>query len=385
MKKKVINKVISMVLTGAMSVFLLSACGVAGGSGSTTGGAASTGSTESAAASQNTASGNTTKIALLLSGNLGDMSFLDSGNNGVQEIAKTYGAEVKVVEMGTDATKYEANVLDASDAGYDIIIGSGWQLQEPFQDVAPDYPDTDYIIYDAAVDYSAGDYSNVYSITYKANEASYLAGVMAASMTKTGTLGFLGGMDGAGINDFLIGYIEGAQHVNPDIKIISGYVGSYADSPKCKEMALAQYNQGADFVFTAAGASGIGTLEAAKETGKWAIGVDSDQAMLYKDSDPAQANLIPASVLKNIDKTLVRAYGLYVDGKLPLGKEESLGLPDEAVGLSDNEYYQKLVPDDVKKAIDDAKTKIASGEITVTSAYGLSTDKVTEIINSVAP
>ncbi len=385
MKKKVINKVISMVLTGAMSVFLLSACGVAGGSGSTTGGAASTGSTESAAASQNTASGNTTKIALLLSGNLGDMSFLDSGNNGVQEIAKTYGAEVKVVEMGTDATKYEANVLDASDAGYDIIIGSGWQLQEPFQDVAPDYPDTDYIIYDAAVDYSAGDYSNVYSITYKANEASYLAGVMAASMTKTGTLGFLGGMDGAGINDFLIGYIEGAQHVNPDIKIISGYVGSYADSPKCKEMALAQYNQGADFVFTAAGASGIGTLEAAKETGKWAIGVDSDQAMLYKDSDPAQANLIPASVLKNIDKTLVRAYGLYVDGKLPLGKEESLGLADEAVGLSDNEYYQKLVPDDVKKAIDDAKTKIASGEITVTSAYGLSTDKVTEIINSVAP
>ena len=170
-----------------------------------------------------------------------------------------------------------------------------------------------------------------------------------------------------------------------DIKIISGYVGSYADSPKCKEMALAQYNQGADFVFTAAGASGIGTLEAAKETGKWAIGVDSDQAMLYKDSDPAQANLIPASVLKNIDKTLVRAYGLYVDGKLPLGKEESLGLADEAVGLSDNEYYQKLVPDDVKKAIDDAKTKIASGEITVTSAYGLSTDKVTEIINSVAP
>lgn len=385
MKKKVINKVISMVLTGAMSVFLLSACGVSGGSDSTAGGSASTGSTESAAASRNTASGEPTKIALLLSGNLGDMSFLDSGNNGVQDIAKTYGAEVKVVEMGTDATKYEANVLDASDAGYDIIIGSGWQLQEPFQDVAPDYPDTDYIIYDAAVDYSAGDYSNVYSITYKANEASYLAGVMAASMTKTGTLGFLGGMDGAGINDFLIGYIEGAQHVNPDIKIISGYVGSYADSPKCKEMALAQYNQGADFVFTAAGASGIGTLEAAKETGKWAIGVDSDQAMLYKDSDPAQANLIPASVLKNIDKTLVRAYGLYVDGKLPLGKEESLGLADEAVGLSDNEYYQKLVPDDVKKAIDDAKTKIASGEITVTSAYGLSTDKVTEIINSVAP
>ena len=204
-------------------------------------------------------------------------------------------------------------------------------------------------------------------------------------MTKTGTLGFLGGMDGAGINDFLIGYIEGAQSVNPDIKVISGYVGSYADSPKCKEMALAQYNQGADFVFTAAGASGIGTLEAAKETGNYAIGVDSDQAMLYAESDPDQANCIPASVMKNVDKTLVRAYGLYVDGKLPLGQEESLGLSDEAVGLSDNEYYQKLVPDDVKTAIDDAKAKIIAGDIQVTSAYGLSTDEVTAIINSVAP
>lgn len=233
------------------------------------------------------------RIALLLSGNLGDMSFLDSANNGTSEIAATYGAEVKVIEMGSDATKYETNVLDASDEGYDIIIGSGWQLQEPFQNVAQDYPDIKYIIFDAAVDYTAGDYSNVYSISYKSNEAAYLAGIMAANMSETGILGFLGGADGAVINDFMIGYIEGAKSVNPDIKVICGYVDDYSDSPKCKEMALAQYNQGADFIFTAAGASGIGTLEAAKETGKYAIGVDSDQAMLYKDSDPEQAELIP--------------------------------------------------------------------------------------------
>ena len=380
------KRIAGLAMTTVMGVSLLTGCGGAASSTDTPSSAAeSTTEAVSEASSETTDAAEPAKIALLLSGNLGDMSFLDSGNNGVQEIAAQWGADVKVVEMGTDSTKYEANVLDASDAGYDIIIGSGWQLQEPFQNVAPDYPDTDYIIFDGAVDYTAGDYSNIYSITYKANESSYLAGVLAASMTKTGTLGFLGGMDGAGINDFLIGYIEGAQSVNPDIKVISGYVGSYADSPKCKEMALAQYNQGADFVFTAAGASGIGTLEAAKETGNYAIGVDSDQAMLYAESDPDQANCIPASVMKNVDKTLVRAYGLYVDGKLPLGQEESLGLSDEAVGLSDNEYYQKLVPDDVKTAIDDAKAKIIAGDIRVTSAYGLSTDEVTAIINSVAP
>lgn len=325
------------------------------------------------------------KIALLLSGNLGDMSFLDSANAGVTEIAKTYGAEVKVIEMGSDSTKYETNVLDASDADYDIIIGSGWQLQEPFENVALDYPDKKYILFDASVDYTKAAYDNIYSITYKANEGSYLAGIMAASMSKTGIIGFLGGMDGAGINDFLIGYIEGAQHANPDIKVISGYVGSYADSPKCKEMALAQYNQGADFVFTAAGASGIGTLEAAKETGKFAIGVDSDQAMLYKDSDVDQANLIPASVMKNVDKTLIRAYDKIADGSLTWGAAENLGLQEDAVGLSDNEFYQSLVPDEVKTSIEDAKTKIISGEIAVTSAFGLTTEQVSDIIGSVAP
>ena len=325
------------------------------------------------------------RIALLLSGNLGDMSFLDSANNGTSEIAATYGAEVKVIEMGSDATKYETNVLDASDEGYDIIIGSGWQLQEPFQNVAQDYPDIKYIIFDAAVDYTAGDYSNVYSISYKSNEAAYLAGIMAANMSETGILGFLGGADGAVINDFMIGYIEGAKSVNPDIKVICGYVDDYSDSPKCKEMALAQYNQGADFIFTAAGASGIGTLEAAKETGKYAIGVDSDQAMLYKDSDPEQAELIPAPVMKNVDATLVRAYEKLLDGTLPWGEEESLGLSDGAVGLSDNEFYQKLVPDDVKKQIEEASDAIAKGDITVKTAYGLTTEEVREIINSVAP
>lgn len=388
MKQKLVAVMLCMTMAASL---LLTGCGSSAGSESQTpAGEAAENSEETPVVETQEqdapeTEGEAVKIALLLSGNLGDMSFLDSANEGTSEIAATYGAEVKVIEMGADATKYETNVLDASDEGYDIIIGSGWQLQEPFQNVAQDYPDTRYIIFDAAVDYSLGDYSNVYSITYKANEASYLAGIMAASMSETGILGFLGGMDGAGINDFLIGYIEGAQSVNPDIKVISGYVGSYSDSPKCKEMALAQYNQGADFVFTAAGASGIGTLEAAKETGKYAIGVDSDQAMLYAESDPEQSDLIPASVMKNVNTTLVRAYTMMLEDTLPWGEEEQLGLTDGAVGLSDNAYYQKLVPEEVKTAINEATDKIASGEVTVTSAFGLTTDEVTAIINSVSP
>lgn len=383
------KKLVSFILAAAMAVTMFAGCSKKEDNEN----AAPTTAPEATAPAEATqpadaateAPAKTNKIALLLSGNLGDMSFLDSANAGTKVIAKSYGAEVKVIEMGSDPTKYETNVLDASDADYDIIIGSGWQLQEPFQNVAPDYPDKKYILFDASVDYTAADYSNVYSITYKANEGSFLAGILAASMSESGIIGFLGGMDGAGINDFLIGYIEGAQYINSEIKVISGYVGSFSDSPKCKEMALAQYNQGADFVFTAAGASGIGTLEAAKETGKYAIGVDSDQAMLYKETDIDQANLIPASVMKNVDKTLIRAYEKIMDGSITWGAAENLGLNEDAVGLSDNEFYQALVPDTVKASIKEATDKIISGEIQVTSAFGLTTDEVTEILNSVAP
>lgn len=322
------------------------------------------------------------KVALLLTGNLGDMSFLDSSNEGMKQVTETQNVTCQVIEMGNDASKYEGNFLDASDEGYDIIIGSGWQSQEPIQNVAPDYPDTKYIIFDAAVDYENGDYPNVYSINYKQNEASFLAGVMAGEMTETNVLGFLGGMQGSVIDDFMLGYIQGAQYVNPDIKVLTGYVNSYSDSATCKEMSLADYNQGnADFVFTAAGASGIGTLDAAKETGKWAIGVDSDQAMLYKDSDPEKADHVPASVMKRVDNSLVRAFQMIEEGTLPWGQEETLGLADGAVGLSENEYYEKLVPEEVRNDIQDAADKIISGEITVDTAFGKTNDEIAAIIS----
>ncbi|MFV0414018.1 MAG: BMP family ABC transporter substrate-binding protein [Oscillospiraceae bacterium] len=376
------KRFLATLFAGVLAVSLFASCG-APAAASSSAAAASAGSAASTSVGTD---GEPLKVALLLTGNLGDMSFLDSSNEGMKQVAEKYGAEVKVIEMGADATKYETNLLDASEGDYDVIIGSGWQTQEPIQNVAPDFPDKKYIIFDASVDYTTGDLSNVYSISYKQNEASFLAGVMAASMSETGVLGFLGGMDGPVINDFLIGYIEGGQYVNPDIKFLVGYVGSYVDSAKCKEMSLSQYNQGnADFVFTAAGAAGLGTLDAAKETGKWAIGVDSDQALLFAESDPDKANLIPASVMKRVDNSLVRAFDMIAEGTLPWGQAEELGLADSAVGLSENEYYEKLVPQDVRDAIDAAEAKIISGEITVTTAFGMETSAITAVIDSVKP
>lgn len=378
----------SKILASFTALSLLAGCSSSSEQTTATSTASTASTTETAATANadNTASEDKEiKVALLLTGNLGDMSILDSGNDGMKAVMEKYpNVTCQVIEMGSDSSKYEGNFLDASDEGYDIIIGSGWQTQEPIQNVAPDYPDTKYIIYDASVDYENGDYSNVYSINYRQNEASFLAGVLAGEMTETNVIGFLGGMQGSVIDDFMIGYIQGAQYSNPEIKVLTGYVNSYSDSATCKEMSLADYNQGnADIVFTAAGASGMGTLDAAKETDNLAIGVDSDQAMLYKDSDPEKADHIPTSVMKRVDNSLVRAFDMIHDGTLPWGESETLGLAEGAVGLAENEYYEKLVPEDVRNDIEEASEKIISGEITVDTAFGKTNDEIAEIVAEV--
>lgn len=326
------------------------------------------------------------KVALLLTGSLGDLSFLDSANAGMEAVQKKYGnVECKVIEMGSDSTKYESNFLDASDSDYDIIIGSGWQTQEPIQNVAPEYPNKKYIIFDASVDYSGGDYSNVYSINYKQNEGSFLAGVLATRMSETGKVGFIGGAEGGSISDFLVGYIEGVQYGNPDDKVLVSYVGDFVDSPKCKSLALSQYDQGADILFTAAGSAGIGSLEATKESGKWAIGVDSDQAGLFAKTDPDTAEKIPTSVMKRVDNSLVQTFDKIVGGEDIWGKAVELGLSEDAVGLCDNDYYEKLVPEKTRTELSDITDKIISGDIKVDSAFDMTTEEVNNLVSSVAP
>ncbi|MGE5590440.1 MAG: BMP family ABC transporter substrate-binding protein [Bacillota bacterium] len=333
------------------------------------------------------------KVALLINGTLGDKSFFDSANAGIERAKKELGIDAKVIEMGNDPSKWEPTLADVSEDKYDLIILGTWQMTENLQKIAPQHKDKKYVIFDTSVDYKAADLSNVYSIEYSQNEGSYLAGALAAMVTNSKLpnandkhiIGFLGGMDIPVINDFLVGYIEGAKAIDPQIKVAVSYVGDFANPAKGKEMALAQYQQGADIGFNVAGETGLGQLDAAKELKKYAIGVDSDQAALFKDSDPEKANLIASSMLKRVDNSLVRAIKLFQEGKLTFGKSETLGLKDDAVGLVDNEFYQKLTDDAMRTKLADLKAKIVSGEIKVSSAMGMSNDQLNEIRNSVKP
>ncbi len=318
------------------------------------------------------------KVALYLNGTLGDKSFFDSANRGLQMAEKDLNVEGKTIEGGYDPSKWEPDLEQLAEGDWDIIIVGTWQMVDPLEKVARAHKDKKFIIFDTTVDYSKGDLGNVYSILYKQNEGSFLVGALAAMITESNmpkanpqkVIGFLGGMDIPVINDFKVGYIQGAHYIDPDVKVLVSYAGSFNDPAKGKELVLAQYDQGADIAFNVAGETGIGLLDAAKEKDKYAIGVDSDQYIMFKDSDPEKAAHIVTSMKKNVDKSLYRAIKLYEEGKLQFGKAEALGLKEDGIGVADNENYEKLVPKEFRDKIDELKQKIINGDIKVKTAFG---------------
>lgn len=326
------------------------------------------------------------KIAILLNGNLGDKAFFDSAANGGKLIEDELGYEVDVVEMSYDETKWEPTLLDFSEQeDVDIIVVGTWQLPEMLHRIAPEFPDKKYIIFDSSVDYSAGDMNNVYSIEYKQNECSFLAGAVAGIKSESGIIGFVGGMEGSVINDFLLGYIQGATHVAPETKVAISYIGNYSDSAKAKELALAQINQGADIVYQVASTAGLGVIDAATEKDLWVIGVDSDQAEAFLENDKDKAEHIITSALKRIDMSILRAIKLDAEGKLPWGEREVLGIKEEAVGIARNSIYEAALTAEERAKIDELEKGILDGSIAVDTAFGKTTDEIQNIRNSVKP
>ena len=376
MKKKWLCSLLAMTMTAAM----LFGCGSDKDTAKDSGKEAS-----------DEASGEKVKVSLLVTGSFGDKAFNDSAQAGMERLESEMGdkVEIEMIEMGNDKTKFEGSLLDASESDADIIVTGLWDMKEITENVAQDFPDKKYIIYDTDIDYAAGDLSNVYSMSYKHNEGAFLAGVLAASATVSdmehanadATIGFVGAKDTAAvINDSAVGFIEGARFVNPDIKVLVSYVGSYVDSATAKELALTQYSSGADVVFVAAGPASVGAIEAAAESQKYIIGVDSDQALAYEGKP--EAEYIISSAIKGVGDSIVKAVERSLNDELPYGEHEILGLEDEVVGLADNEIYQSAVPEDVRAAVDAAKEKLLAGEVTVDTAFGMDEAKLKEIIGS---
>lgn len=338
------------------------------------------------------------KAALLLNGTLGDKSFFDSANSGLQKLKDELGADkfdFKVEQMGAtpaDEPKWEPTLLEYCDGGeYDVIIIGTWQMIDALEKASEQFPDQKFIFFDETYDFTTRvNNNNIYNVLYKQNEVSFLVGAAAAMMTTnselenidpaTKTIGFLGGMENPIINDFLVGYIQGAKEVEPEVKVAIGYVGNFYDSAAGKEIALAQYQSGGvDVGYNVAGAAGLGQIEAAVDADKYAFGVDSDQAALL----PEKAQVIPTSALKNVGNSLIRAIKLDLEGKLEYGKAESLGFAEGGVEIVKDAHYEEMLPETIRTKLDELEQKITSGDIVVDTALGKSTEEIQAIKDSV--
>ncbi|WP_421850669.1 BMP family ABC transporter substrate-binding protein [Oricola sp.] len=317
-------------------------------------------------------------VAFFVNGTLGDKSFFDSAQRGMDRLASDLGLETRTVEAGFDPTRWESGMIDLADSGeYDIIITGTFTMVSYVEQMAQEFPEIKFILFDGIVDYAKCGCENVHSLLFKQNEASYLAGALAGTLTTTDsdglnpeeTIGFVGGMDIPVINDFLVGYQAGAQSVLPDVNILSQYANNFGDPAIGKEMALAQYSQNADIVFQVAGGTGQGVLEAAADEGRLAIGVDSDQAAIFMESNPEIANRIVTSVMKNVDNALVSAMERHLKGENIFGFPEAQGLETGGVGLAINDITKKYVSEDTLDMLDELSAKIVDGSIEVPTAF----------------
>jgi basic membrane protein A and related proteins len=305
-------------------------------------------------------------VALIIAqGGLGDQSYNDLAYAGFKRAIAEAKLEGKPVES-KDVVAQAADILRrASDAGFGLVVDLEYSHGDALQTVAKDYADTDYVILNQV---KSG--PNVASVLFQEQEGSYLAGALA-TLVATDTsikgvngkpiIGVIGGTKSVGIDKFIVGYIQGAREVNPKVEVKVAYSNNFGDPAIGLQMAKAMYDSGANVVYQVAGGTGLGVIQAAKETGHFAIGVDTDQ-------DGLAPGAVLTSMIKRTDVAVETVVKDYAAGKFPGGKTVTLGLAQDGVGLSPMKYTHDIVPAATLAKVEDLKKKILSGEIKVWNA-----------------
>lgn len=292
-------------------------------------------------------------------GGVNDNSFNQSAWEGLQKLRTDLNlpeANVNYLQSTTDSD-YVPNLNQFVKDNWDLTWGIGFMMGDHMKKVADENPDAKLAIIDAEVDAP-----NVESVLFKEHEGSFLAGVVAAKMTQTKKVGFVGGVEGPVITRFEVGFEAGVKAVDPSIEVIKIYTGFFDKPDEGKSAAAQIYGQGADIIFHAAGQTGDGVFNEAKDRKSkgenvWVIGVDKDQSLTFGDE------ITLTSMVKRVDEAVYRVSKDMIDGKFEGGKVVWLGLAEDGVGLA--ETSSKNVPEDVLKLADEYKQKIISGEITV--------------------
>ena len=282
-----------------------------------------------------------------------DKSFNEAAYEGAKRWADETGGSYKELEMQNEAQREQA-LRRLAETGANPIVMTGFAFGDVLNSVAPDYPDTKFVIIDMVVDQP-----NVSSVVFTEEQGSYLVGMMAGLASKTGTVGFIGGMDIPLIRKFSCGYAQGAKAANPDIKFVENMTGTtpaaWNDPVKGGELTKAQISQGADVIFAAAGGTGIGVLQTAADDGILSIGVDSNQNYLHPGK-------VLTSMTKRVDNAVYDAFKAGTDVATGV---QVMDLAKGGVGYAMDDNNAALVSPEMKAKVDEAAAKIASGEIVV--------------------
>jgi len=282
-----------------------------------------------------------------------DKSFNEAAYNGAERFKAETGGKYRDLEIQNEAQRVQF-VTRMAEAGANPIVVLGFQNESTLMEVAPNYPDTTFVLVDAVVDLP-----NVRSVIFAEHEGSYLVGMLAAMASETGTVSFVGGMDIPLIRAFACGYAQGAKAANPDVTVIHNYTGStpaaWNDPVRGGEITQAQISQGSDVVFAAAGGTGLGVLQAAADADILSIGVDSNQNYLH----PGQ---VLTSMLKLVDQAVFDAF---TDGPGMETGVVQMNLASGGVGYALDEFNAELISAEMQEAVEAAKAAIIAGDIMV--------------------
>ena len=285
-----------------------------------------------------------------------DKSFNEAAWNGAERFKAETGIPYREFEVANPAMREQA-IRNMARRGAQIVVAMGFAQAAAVEAVAREFPDARFTLVDMVVDLP-----NVQSLIFKEHEGSFLVGMAAAMASKTGRIGFVGGMDIPLIRKFALGYVEGAKYVNPDVEIYQNMTGTtpaaWNDPTRGGELARSQFDRGADVVYAAAGGTGIGVYQAARDAGKLAIGVDSNQNYLHPGT-------MLTSMVKRVDVAVYEAFESARDGSWK-GGVQILGLAEDGVGWALDEYNRSLVSAEMEAAIERARQDIIAGRIVVT-------------------
>ncbi len=293
-------------------------------------------------------------------GGLGDKSFNDAAYRGLLRARDSLGIDFEILEPPSGADR-EPSLRKMAASDLKLVFGVGFLFSDDIRHIAEEFPDRHF----ACVDYSLKDGEtlppNLTALRFREEEGSFLVGALAALTSKTGKIGFVGGMDIPLIHRFQAGYEAGAEHAREDVTVFVSYAGvtgeAFANPSKGKELALAQYESGADVIFHAAGATGLGVFEAARQTRRFAIGVDSDQ---YEEA-PGR---ILSSMVKRVDVAVFETIKAELAGRFSGGVRE-LGLAERGVDYVYDDHNRELIDDDVHAQVEAYRDDIVSGRVTV--------------------